>query len=125
MTVLYEYDEPVGCGEIDEEMRLCKECKEYPCERIAQEWPKDDDIIVVKPEHDAVEHPNHYCQGGIECIDAIRASMSPKGFQSYCKGNVLKYIWRYEHKNGVEDLEKAQVYLNWMVASAKLEGGND
>lgn len=70
-------------------------------------------------EHDAVNHPNHYCQGGIECIEAIRASMSPEGFQDYCKGNVMKYIWRWRDKAGVEDLKKARVYLNWAIESAE------
>lgn len=68
---------------------------------------------------DNVEHPSHYTQGGIECIEAIRASMTPEGFQDYCKGNCLKYIWRWRDKGGVEDLEKAKVYLQWMIDSAK------
>ena len=70
-----------------------------------------------------VNHPNHYCQGGIECSKAIEASMSPEGFQDYCKGNVLKYIWRWRDKAGVEDLKKARVYLNWMIESAEKEKG--
>ena len=64
---------------------------------------------------DNVNHPEHYTSGGIECIDAIRASLGDKEFADYCKGNIIKYIWRYRHKNGVEDLRKAQVYLNWMI----------
>ena len=64
---------------------------------------------------DAVNHPNHYCKGGVECIDAIRASMTTEAFAGYCKGNVLKYVWRYESKGGIEDLQKAAVYLNWLV----------
>ena len=68
-----------------------------------------------------VNHPSHYTQGGIECIAAIKASMPAEGFQDYCKGNVLKYIWRWRDKGGVEDLEKAQVYLQWMIDSAKVE----
>lgn len=71
------------------------------------------------PENDHVNHPNHYCQGGIECIKAIEASMPPEGFQDYCKGNVLKYIWRWRDKAGVEDLKKARVYLNWLIESAE------
>lgn len=70
---------------------------------------------------DRVNHPNHYCQGGIECIKAIEASMPSDGFQDYCKGNVLKYIWRWRDKAGVEDLKKARVYLNWMIESAEKE----
>ena len=69
--------------------------------------------------NDAVHHPAHYTKGNIECIDAIKASMTNKAFEGYCKGNVMKYIFRYEDKGGVEDLEKAQVYLGWLLDSAK------
>jgi len=60
---------------------------------------------------DMVNHPPHYNSGGLECIDAIEASMEPKAFQGYLKGNVLKYVWRYEKKGGPQDLAKAQWYL--------------
>ena len=68
---------------------------------------------------DEVEHPSHYCKGSVECIDAIRASMSPAGFVDYCKGNVLKYLFRWEEKGGLMDLCKARVYLNWMIETAE------
>lgn len=71
---------------------------------------------------DNVNHPDHYTQGGIECITAIRASMSLEAFRGYLKGNCLKYLWRYEKKNGREDLEKASVYLGWLVETYKEEG---
>lgn len=58
-----------------------------------------------------VEHPDHYNQGGIECLEAIKASMSEEAFKGFLKGNVMKYLWRYEHKNGAEDLRKAHYYL--------------
>lgn len=67
---------------------------------------------------DAVNHPQHYTKGGVECIDAIRASMTTEAFAGYCKGNVMKYIFRYEDKGGVEDLDKALVYLNWLIGAA-------
>ena len=59
--------------------------------------------------------PEHYQQGGIECIDAIRAALGTEGFRDYCAGNVHKYVWRYRHKNGIEDLKKARIYLGWLV----------
>lgn len=68
---------------------------------------------------DNVNHPSHYTQGGIECLDAIEASMPAEGFQDYCQGNILKYIWRYRFKNGVEDLKKAQFYLDRMIKSVE------
>ena len=73
----------------------------------------------VEPTNDAVQHPSHYTQGGIECIEAIRASMTADGFCDYCKGNIIKYIWRWRDKGGVEDLRKASVYLNWLINAAE------
>jgi len=64
---------------------------------------------------DNVERPKHYNQGGIECIEAIRASMTSDQFCGYLKGNIQKYIWRYEEKNKIEDLKKAQWYLNKLI----------
>ena len=62
-----------------------------------------------------VERPQHYAFGGIEAIEGIEASMSPEAYRGFCKGNVLKYVWRYESKNGLEDLEKAKWYLNQLI----------
>ena len=73
----------------------------------------------VEPTNDAVQHPSHYTQGGIECIEAIRASMTTDGFCDYCKGNIIKYIWRWRDKGGVEDLRKASVYLGWLINAAE------
>lgn len=67
-----------------------------------------------------VLHPSHYDKGGgVECIDAIRASMTPEAFAGYCKGNIQKYIWRYENKGGSQDLEKAALYLEWLIETAQ------
>lgn len=64
---------------------------------------------------DEVAQPPHYNQGDIECIDAIRASMSADEFAGYCKGNVIKYTWRYRYKGGVTDLEKAIWYQKRLI----------
>ena len=69
----------------------------------------------------AVTHPNHYCYGGIETIDFIRAKLTPEEFAGYCKGNALKYISRMGHKgNAEEDARKATVYLNCLVEQKQL-----
>jgi hypothetical protein len=68
---------------------------------------------------DNVNHPDHYTQGGIECIEAIQAQMTPEGFQAYCQGNVVKYLWRWRQKGGVESLRKAQWYLSRMIESCE------
>ena len=72
---------------------------------------------------DNVNHPSHYNESGIECIEAICATLGSE-FPAYCKGNVMKYLWRYQYKNGIEDLKKAQVYLNWMVEYLKKKETN-
>ena len=63
---------------------------------------------------DNVNNPTHYT-GEVECIEAIKSSMSNESFKGYIKGNIIKYIWRYERKNGAEDLLKAQWYVNRLV----------
>lgn len=74
---------------------------------------------AAKRADDAVQHPNHYCRGGVECIEAIKASMSREAYKGYLKGNIVKYLWRWEQKGGLQDLEKAQVYLGWLIGEAK------
>lgn len=64
---------------------------------------------------DNVNQPIHYTTGGIETIDFIKAKLGREGFIAYCIGNVMKYITRYQHKNGIEDLNKAMVYLGWAI----------
>lgn len=66
--------------------------------------------------HDMVNHPSHYTQGGIECIDAIKAATVGKtGIEAVCVANVVKYLWRYEEKNGLEDVKKARWYLERLI----------
>lgn len=66
--------------------------------------------------NDNVNHPSHYTAGNIECIEAIKESMTHRAFMGYCKGNVIKYLWRYENKNNpLEDLKKARWYIERMI----------
>lgn len=61
-------------------------------------------------------NPNHYKQGNIECIDAIESAViNKKGIEAVCVGNIIKYLWRYENKNGLEDIKKAKWYLNRLI----------
>lgn len=63
-----------------------------------------------------VNHPKHYNQGGIECIDAIEsATIGLEGVEAFYTGNIIKYIWRWKYKNGIEDLKKIQFYLNRLI----------
>ena len=69
---------------------------------------------------DNVNHPKHY-QGknGLEVFDIIEAFVPDP--ESFYYGNLIKYIFRFREKNGVEDLEKARVYLNKMIAIESLK----
>lgn len=65
--------------------------------------------------NDPVNNPAHYTNGGIETIDYLKAKMTQEQFRGFLIGNVLKYVSRYPHKNGVEDLKKAEWYLNRLI----------
>ena len=67
-------------------------------------------------EWDVVSRPHHYNTGNVECIEAIQESMDKPEFKGYLKGNIFKYVWRYEYKNKpVEDLRKAKWYLERLI----------
>ena len=61
-----------------------------------------------------VSNQAHYAHG-IEPIDYMRSRFSPEEFRGFLTGNVLKYVSRFQHKDGLKDLEKAQVYLHWLI----------
>lgn len=61
-------------------------------------------------------NPSHYKQGKVECIDALEsATVNKTGLEAVCVANVIKYLWRYEAKNGLEDVRKAQWYLTKLI----------
>ena len=66
---------------------------------------------------DMVNHPPHYkASNGIEVIDVIEAFTEDLiGIAAVDTGNVLKYMCRWVNKNGLQDLEKAQWYLNHLI----------
>ena len=70
---------------------------------------------------DNVNHPMHYTQGSIECIDAMEAALGKEGLRAYCKGACLKYLWRTDFKNGVEDLKKCAWYLQKLIEISEEE----
>ena len=72
---------------------------------------------------DVVNHPSHYTDGGIECIEAIEAALTTEEFRGYCKANCMKYIWRESHKGGTESLKKAQWYLNRLIILDECQKG--
>ena len=72
------------------------------------------DVVNVEDlQKDMVNHPAHYeGQTSMECIEAMQISFGKKAVIDFCMCNAFKYLWRHTHKNGVEDLRKAQWYLN-------------
>lgn len=117
--------------------KSCYNCKHYShgacmrdgylmCEKEMKYWELSDgykaDLIhdaetvpvvteQAETKHDAVNSPSHYTTGGIECIDCIKAALG-ENFIGFLMGNVIKYSYRYRHKNGIEDLKKARWYLD-------------
>jgi hypothetical protein len=63
-------------------------------------------------EDNPVTHPSHYTQGGIQCIEAMEAAFGKEAVEDFCICNAFKYIWRSKLKNGIQDIEKAEWYLN-------------
>lgn len=71
---------------------------------------------------DVVNHPEHYTSGPIECLDAIAAMLGSYNFQSYLRGQVVKYAWRMDKKGRpLEDARKAQFYLSRLVKSLEAD----
>jgi hypothetical protein len=78
-------------------------------ETLAEEYERS-------KKEDNVNHPSHYTQGAIECIDAIKeATKGLLGIEAVCTANIIKYVWRWKFKNGVEDLRKARWYLDRLI----------
>lgn len=100
-----------------------KACKKFLLEHAAEE-ASTLPLYSDTQQSDPVNHPDHYTSGGLQCWDAIEASMTHEAFCGYLKGNVQKYIWRYEKKVApVEDLRKAAVYLNKLIE--EVENGSN
>ncbi|EAC7449663.1 DUF3310 domain-containing protein [Listeria monocytogenes] len=92
-----------------------------PVEEFAEAWNKamKSHLIESTGTSDNINNPAHYTSGGIETLDYIKAKVSD--YPSYAAGNILKYVSRYEHKNGIEDLKKAQFYLNDLIKELESE----
>lgn len=71
---------------------------------------------------DMVNHPSHYTQGGIECIDALEAAtINLKGIEAVCTANAIKYLWRWKEKGGIEDLEKSKWYIDRLIKKVTIK----
>lgn len=70
---------------------------------------------TVEKMQDNVNQPSHYGQGKIECIEYIKDFLTTEEYTGYLRGNIAKYLHRWRYKNGIEDLKKAQWYLNELI----------
>ena len=71
---------------------------------------------------DSINKPNHYTFGKFECIDVIEELSKQnnlQGAEGFLYGNIIKYLWRYKHKNGIEDLQKARWYLDRLISNTE------
>jgi hypothetical protein len=125
--ILDEEDKSLGCGTL--KFPQCKVAHERfggTC-KVCGKWYGDKELYDSKilicsgrqETTDNVNSPKHYSLNhkGIECIDAMEAALTPEEFKGYLRGNVIKYVWRFRYKNGLEDLKKAQWYLNKLIAT--------
>ncbi len=62
-----------------------------------------------------MESPTHYKIQKTQPIQYLKDSMPISQFEGFLKGNIIKYISRYDKKNGLDDLKKAKVYLDWLI----------
>ena len=146
-TILYNYcdDKTFNCTECPLSKKYDKETDEYTDTYACvfdemsdtmlnkcYNWYKELDPVACenaeseccskKSDADMVNHPSHYTQGGIECIDALKAAtVSKTGIEAVCTANAIKYLWSYEKKNGVEDVKKARWYIDRLIE--ELENG--
>lgn len=93
----------------------CKNCKGTAV-LSSKEYERRSDFYTRTGEN--VNHPAHYNNGSIECIDAMVSAFGDDAVMRFCKINAFKYIWRADHKNGAEDIKKAVWYLNKYVELA-------
>lgn len=77
--------------------------------------PVKEEITKLVESLDTKVHPEHYTYSKYECIEVLKDILGSEGFKEFCRGNVFKYLWRYNHKNGKEDLLKAKYYLEKLI----------
>lgn len=92
-----------------------QEKSEQACDDVAEADDEADLNECIGQDFDVVNHPSHYTQSGIECIDAIKAALGEEQYEGYLRGACIKYLWRYKMKSGVESLKKSEWYLKRLI----------
>lgn len=110
---------------VPEGYKGCENCKYTDCSEFAEPCNSCKNTFVngtadyeshkllwESPNCNPVIHPSHYNQGNIECIDAMVAAFGKEAVATWCKLNAFKYIWREQHKGGIQDINKAAWYID-------------
>lgn len=108
-----DYQKLVGANKSDDKPKKVKKLKARVVKVFEAKEVKAD-MQEVKA-NDPI-NPNHYKQGKVECIDCIESATSNlTGFEGFCTGNAIKYLYRWKQKGGVTDLLKSRWYINRML----------
>lgn len=117
-----EHDGCVDCRYFlkTEKQLPCKNCNANYLQPngYADLWEEEKEVLS---EETNTIRPNHYKSCSIECIDAMILAFGVEAVAEFCIINAFKYIWRYKDKNGLEDLNKAEYYID---KSEYLSGGD-
>lgn len=98
----YNYaDKPYYCNGGDENCTAC--------------WDREVE------EQDIINHPCHYQTGKYDCIEVMEEALGKEAVKDFCLCNAFKYIYRHKRKNGLEDIKKAQYYINKYVEMEESE----
>ena len=118
-----EYTDTYACVFDEMSDDMLNKCYNWYKERNPTACENAEDSCCGKePDIDMVNHPSHYTQGNIECIDALKAAtVSKTGIEAVCTANAIKHLWRYEEKNGIKKKKKARWYIDRLIK--ELENG--
>ena len=123
----FGYEKKMGCLTIvGDKIMKCEECwgrempeplSDAPQAQYRDKNASDDKMLVDDEKclkNDPVNHPKHYT-GKYECIDVMIELFGVEAVKNFCACNAFKYIWRFREKNGIEDVKKADWYLNKLI----------
>ena len=107
VQIMYDWEEDVDTRDVEERGYCLVYARRFLLE-------------MYSDERDAVS-PDHSAQDEVKCIDAIESAVRDLcGIEAFCTGNAIKYLWRWKQENGIEDLEKAQWYINRLARTGGL-----
>ena len=131
LGVVYDEKDIIGNNSVSEWLEYNKEWDYKEWEEVVEDFIDISEqlrIIDYSPNFDEHIHinPQHYKNGKVECIDAIESAVVGKvGIEAKCVGDIIKYLWRYEDKNGIVDVKKAKWYLDKLISVLEEKNKNN